>query len=206
MSDTSRPALGVVLPGYVGPGRLAFGLALALGALMLVAGVLGRPPALPVPPPRSRPRGRSGRRRFDRTLESLADTVVPAGEGTPGGREAGVVEVIRMTSLDGPVRLPADLYVTWLALVTDAASIVSTRRRFHRLPLERRTRLLGRLLGLFPALYAPVLVAVGFAFSGGIVSGEGVAWLGLPGPVDRLPPGEGADFEPRHLTAGGNLP
>lgn len=152
--------------------------------------------------------GRPRRIPFDSTLGPLVDAVIPADpDGGPGAREAGALEVLGVASLEGPLRVPIAVYLAALALATDAAALATSGRPFRRLGAEERSRLFGRLLRWLPGLYVPVLLASGLAFAGGVVSTRGLEWLGLPGDVDRLAPGEGAvDFEPRSRTADGNLP
>ena len=150
--------------------------------------------------------------RLEETLGALVDAVLPANpddpDRSPGAREAGAVGLLLRPPV--PVaalgRFPIGAYLHLVAAVADAAALLTAGRRFHRLESRRRSRLFGRLLRVLPLLFVPVAAASEFAFVGGLVSGRGLDYLGMPGEVERFEPGPGTPEEPRSATEDGNLP
>lgn len=137
---------------------------------------------------------------FKRTLEALADTVVPPDDG-PGGAAVGALTLYADPFYRATAALPA------VGVHLNLKALLAHRRTFPRLTLEERTAVLmacerSKLLG---QAYEGLIMLTKLAFYGGLVSDAGHRHIGYPGPNEGYPDPEGA-FEAEGDTPDGNFP
>lgn len=143
------------------------------------------------------------------TLEAMAETFVPGGDGTPGARDVRAVATI----VD-PV-YGVNPYLSEVVSDLDEWCLARYHRFFVALSPSERERALEERMGLrgrvLRSLYAPayegVLALTKVAFFGGLASRAGTSYIGFPGASRGYAPASAAgayasDDTPRAIVPG----
>lgn len=144
-----------------------------------------------------------------RTMAAFADTVIPPDEQSPGGAEAGFVEVLydpEFYAVFLGFEVPVAPAIRAVVLELDRRALFRHRHRFVNLdPAQREDLLADALDGRLRLVFEGMVALVKVVYFGGQQTQDGWQHIGYPGPADAYEHESGP--APTHaMTDDGNPP